>query len=148
VYESHIRFNPFLSSHSSAGTLHLNSSVGGDLARISHKQSRIGPSDLVNVECKQQHESDKTEDPMRTDCNSEQIEFQALGFRKVEAQFDGGDVTSDGGGLLLREVEARRNIIERFARCFRDHRNPEMSSTVCFHWYRSASMVWHLATRI
>jgi hypothetical protein len=63
---------------------------------------------------------------MQTDCTSEQIEFQALGYRKVEAKFDGGNVTSDGGGLLLREVEARRKIIERFTFCFRDHRNPDL----------------------
>jgi hypothetical protein len=63
---------------------------------------------------------------MQTDCNAEQIEFQALGFRKVQAKFDGGNVTSDAGGLLLREVEQRRKIIDRFARCFRDHRDPDL----------------------
>ena len=34
--------------------------------------------------------------------------------------FDGGDITSDAGGLLLREVERRTGIIQRFARCFQD----------------------------
>ncbi len=38
-----------------------------------------------------------------TDCKSEQAEFQGLGHRKVVAAFDGGDVTSDAGALLLRE---------------------------------------------
>jgi hypothetical protein len=41
----------------------------------------------------------------------------------VVARFDGGDVTSDGGGLLLREVEARLGIIRSFASCFTDHRD-------------------------
>jgi hypothetical protein len=36
--------------------------------------------------------------------------------------FEGGAITSDGGGLLLREVEKRTGIVERFAACFRDHR--------------------------
>jgi hypothetical protein len=37
-------------------------------------------------------------------------------------RFDGGTITSDAGGLLLREVEKRTGIIERFATCFRDYR--------------------------
>ena len=41
------------------------------------------------------------------------------------AQFDGGDITSDAGGLLLREVEQRTGIIRQFAACFTDHRDPE-----------------------
>jgi len=34
-------------------------------------------------------------------------------------------ITSDAGGLLLREVEKRTGIIAQFAACFTDHRNPE-----------------------
>jgi hypothetical protein len=37
--------------------------------------------------------------------------------------FSGGKITSDGGGLLLREVEERRRIIGRFAKCFTDYRD-------------------------
>jgi hypothetical protein len=61
---------------------------------------------------------------MKTDCNAERFEFQALGSRPVIARFDGGIITSDGGLLLLREVEARRQIISQFAACFTDHRDP------------------------
>jgi hypothetical protein len=43
----------------------------------------------------------------------------------VVGRFDGGAITSDGGGLLLREVEKRTGIIAQFAACFTDHRNPE-----------------------
>jgi hypothetical protein len=43
----------------------------------------------------------------------------------VRANFDGGTLTSDGGGLLLREVEKRTGIVERFAGCFTDHRDAE-----------------------
>ena len=39
--------------------------------------------------------------------------------------FDGGTITSDAGGLLLREVEKRTGIIRQFAACFRDHRQAE-----------------------
>jgi hypothetical protein len=43
----------------------------------------------------------------------------------VVGRFDGGAITTDAGGLLLREVEKRTRMIERFAACFRDHRKPE-----------------------
>src|SRR5947209_5787363 len=52
--------------------------------------------------------------------------FQDLGARAVVARFDGGTITSDGGGLLLREVEAKFRFVEQFARCFTDHRDPEL----------------------
>jgi hypothetical protein len=61
-----------------------------------------------------------------TDCNGGQIEFQGLGHRKVVAAFDGGNVTSDAGGLLLREVVRGSRIIDRFAECFTDHRDPDL----------------------
>jgi len=38
----------------------------------------------------------------------------------VRGQFDGGSITSDAGGLLLREVEKRTGIIGQFANCFTD----------------------------
>jgi hypothetical protein len=41
------------------------------------------------------------------------------------ARFDGGCITSDGGGLLLREVERRTGILRQFAACFTDHREAE-----------------------
>jgi len=62
---------------------------------------------------------------MNTECTTEQLEFQGLGRRRVEAAFDGGHLSSDGGVLLLREVDARLGLTERFARCFTDFRNPD-----------------------
>jgi hypothetical protein len=62
---------------------------------------------------------------MTTECNARQFDFQALGCRAVTARFDGGAITSDAGGLLLREVEAKTGILRRFAACFTDHRDPE-----------------------
>src|ERR1700756_2080252 len=61
---------------------------------------------------------------LMTECKPKPIEFHALGSREVVAHFDGGDITSDAGGLLLREVEQRTGIIRRFALCFRDSRDP------------------------
>jgi Transposase DDE domain group 1 len=59
---------------------------------------------------------------MTTECNQQSFEFHPLNQRPVVGRFDGGAITSDAGGLLLREVEKRTGIIERFAGCFRDHR--------------------------
>src|SRR5512136_2223214 len=63
---------------------------------------------------------------MDTQCTPTQLEFHALGNREVVGKFDGGSITSDAGGLLLRETEMRTGILSRFAKCFEDLRNPEM----------------------
>jgi hypothetical protein len=60
-----------------------------------------------------------------TQCTPRDLVFQPLGGRDVVARFDGGAVTSDAGGLLLREVEAKFHFVEQFARCFTDHRDPD-----------------------
>ncbi len=62
---------------------------------------------------------------MRTQCNQESFEFHPLAKREVRGRFDGGTITSDAGGLLLREVEKRTGIIAQFAACFTDRRDPE-----------------------
>lgn len=61
---------------------------------------------------------------MDTQCTPVQMEFQGLGRRKVQAAFDGGHVSSDGGALLLREADLRLDLCGRFAQCFTDHRDP------------------------
>jgi hypothetical protein len=40
--------------------------------------------------------------PRRTDA---EIEFGRFGCRVIEADFNGGDLSSDGGLLLLRQVD-------------------------------------------
>lgn len=49
-----------------------------------------------------------------------------MGARQVVGRFGGGRISSDGGGLLLREVEKRTYIRKRLAECFIDHRDPEL----------------------
>jgi hypothetical protein len=63
---------------------------------------------------------------MQTQCNMERADFQPHYNKEVVGLFDGGAITSDAGALLLREVEAKQKIIQRFARCFTDHRKPEL----------------------
>ena len=62
---------------------------------------------------------------MPIQCKQENLKFHPLGKRELRAGFDGGAMTSDGGGLLLREVEKRTGIMAQFAACFRDHRKAE-----------------------
>jgi hypothetical protein len=59
-----------------------------------------------------------------TECNGDQLEFHALGRRAVVGKFDGGMISSDGGGLLLAELEARSGILARLAMQFTDHCEP------------------------
>jgi hypothetical protein len=63
---------------------------------------------------------------MATECNSTYLDFSILGPRHVLADFDGGAISSDGGALLLRQIEARTGILRQFAACFTDHRDPDL----------------------
>jgi Transposase DDE domain group 1 len=63
---------------------------------------------------------------MTTECNASYLDFPIVGPRQVLADFDGGDITSDGGALLLRKTEQLTGILRQFAACFTDHRNPDL----------------------
>jgi hypothetical protein len=62
---------------------------------------------------------------MRTECTSEQFEFEGFGRRRVVAAFDAGAMSSDGGGLLLRHTDRAIGLIERVAACFVDEREQD-----------------------
>ena len=59
-----------------------------------------------------------------TECTRAEIRSKAPGGREFVARFNGGEITSDGGALLLGGVEKRRSILKRLAGCFTDHRDP------------------------
>lgn len=63
---------------------------------------------------------------MTTECSRSAFAFHPLGSRQVTAAFDGGTITSDGGALLLRELEAQTGLLAALAACFDDHRDPEL----------------------
>src|ERR1700757_3482106 len=50
---------------------------------------------------------------------------QNLGGRELVWRFDGGDITSDGGVLVLKKLEERMGIVRRFAACFTDYRKAD-----------------------
>ncbi len=60
-----------------------------------------------------------------TECTQTSFEFQGHFGRQVTASFDAGTMTSDAGGLLLRETDRRLNLLARFAECFLDGRNAQ-----------------------
>ena len=62
---------------------------------------------------------------METQCNATYLDFPMLGRREIVADFDGGDLTSDGGALLLRTTEQLTGVIRQFAACFADHRKSD-----------------------
>jgi hypothetical protein len=59
---------------------------------------------------------------LQTHCSGQRYLFQGPGRREIVAEFNGGRISSDGGVVLVREVDRRRQIVERFAGCFEDRR--------------------------
>lgn len=57
-----------------------------------------------------------------TDCKEQPLLFQDLGSRQVVADFSGGTLSSDGGVLLLRQVDAHLGLTHSLAQCFTDAR--------------------------
>lgn len=62
----------------------------------------------------------------QTDCIQRAFGFQAIGRRRVEADFSGGHLSSDGGTLLLAEVDKRLGLTRRLGECFADLRDQRL----------------------
>jgi hypothetical protein len=61
---------------------------------------------------------------MQTECSAKVFEFEAVERRAVVAGFDGGDITSNAGALLLGHLDRGLGLVRRFAQCFCDRRDP------------------------
>lgn len=59
-----------------------------------------------------------------TECNRQKLLFSSLNRKKVQADFDGGRLTSDAGTLLLREVNRQTGLVDALADCISDPRDP------------------------
>jgi hypothetical protein len=59
-----------------------------------------------------------------TECSQESFSFTAHFSRRVEARFTAGQLSSDGGALLLRAADRKINLLQRVAQCFTDSRTP------------------------
>jgi len=59
---------------------------------------------------------------MPTQCSRDLFGYEVVEGRQVVASFDGGEVTSDAGALLLGATDRAIGLVERFAACFDDAR--------------------------
>ncbi len=57
-----------------------------------------------------------------TECTQETFDFPACKRRRVEARFDGGDITSDGGVLLLQQADRQLGLSHAVAKAVEDPR--------------------------
>ena len=85
---------------------------------------------------------------MATECNQFVFGFHPQKRREIRAQFDGGAITSDGGGLLLREVEKRVEILRQFAGFFTDYRNSDLIEHKVEELVAQRVTVWPWDTKI
>ena len=61
-----------------------------------------------------------------TVCTESKLELEGVGRRRFEVDFGAGRVSSDGGGVLLREADRRLKLSERLASCFTAHRKSSL----------------------
>lgn len=57
-----------------------------------------------------------------TECTQSELEFPSLKRHKIEANFQGGDVTSNGGALLLRQADRLTGLTQAVAKVLDDGR--------------------------
>ena len=81
-------------------------------------------------------------------CTDQTIGFGRLGRRVIEANFEGGDIGSDGGVLLLKRVDERIGLSRAAAAVLSIRAIRRASRTVCEISWRSASTRCAVATRI
>jgi len=63
---------------------------------------------------------------MHTECSADLFGFTPVERRAVVAGFDGGQMTSDAGALLLGATDRAIRLVDRFADCFTDSRAADL----------------------
>ena len=59
-----------------------------------------------------------------TNCTPNPISFSSLNRKKVEANFTGGNIGTDGGILLLRELDKKLQLTKQLSQVINDERHP------------------------
>src|SRR5215469_1942302 len=59
-----------------------------------------------------------------TECNQKEFAFAPHFSRQVSARFSERQLSTEGGGLLLRETDRKIGLLRRVQKCFCDYRNP------------------------
>jgi len=72
---------------------------------------------------KKQNVNKIRETAMRKNTNQTML-FKEISGKKVEVDFNGGEVSSDAGLLFLRETESKIGIINKVANAIHDKRHP------------------------
>ena len=67
----------------------------------------------------------KTRMPFMNTLCHKQLTFESLLGKKITADFEGGQITSDAGCLLLREIDKQHGITESLAGILHDPRRPD-----------------------
>ena len=75
---------------------------------------------------------------MPTECSRDLFGYEVVEGRQVVAAFDGGEVTSDAGALLLGAADRALGLVRRLAGCFTDGRAAH-PTRACFQhlWLQS-----------
>ena len=86
---------------------------------------------------------------MTTECTTERLEFERFQRQRVVGRFDGGELGSDGGGLLLRELAQRTGLFRPAERLFPGLPRARSGRGIRWRcWWRRACWAWRWATRI
>lgn len=81
--------------------------------------------DLIIYICCREIYVIKPADSLQVNREQAKFRFQALGSRQVVASFDGGQLSSDGGVLLLRDQDRSMGLTRSLTACYTDRRDPE-----------------------
>jgi hypothetical protein len=85
---------------------------------------------------------------MPTQCSRDRFGYEVVEGRQVVAAFDGGDTTSDAGGLLLGATDRAIGLTARFAACFLDDRaQAQVEHTVKALVAQHPDFRWTLSSR-
>lgn len=71
-----------------------------------------------------------------TDCSQLSFKFKGLKGRPVEVDFHGGDISSDGGSVLLAQADANLELLARVAQVIPDDRDPSRIEHSVLHMLR------------
>jgi len=61
-----------------------------------------------------------------TKCRVEELEFPGLNGKRVEGNFQGGEVSSDGGLMLIKQIDRRLGLTKKLNRSLKDPRKSEL----------------------
>ena len=65
-----------------------------------------------------------------TNCTQRSFNFPEVKKRVVEVNFEGGDITSDGGGVLLRQADGLSGLSKAVASVLEDNRRQTSCKSV------------------